>query len=653
MFKHIIKIAIFIAVLMAAFTVYNAITDIPVVRLKPENGMADLTGIDFARDKVFVQGRNWEYYGLELYTPEDFANGAGTTPVIADTAGAPDDYGTHRVTLRLPKGKTYGIYGWSMLTSMRLYINGSLALEVGSPGESKEATTPGSHYYFYAFTPETDTTELIYHVANFHTSDGAGRYSFYIADFSRLHHDANRALFAVSIMAGCLVAAFFFYLGMFIFAPGKRSFIYFAVSCLIMAVRFMIMDDKQLIALFPKIPWSVGFAAEYLSVTLLLALFTLYFNELFPKLYHKIYTGVVLAVCAAYSAIILLTEAIFYSRFMPYFQAFMVLCAVVSGVLLTICFIKTKPKLLSDVMLLFGVLCIAAASVNDILYAIFQISLDGLMLPRAMALCIMVHVVALALDFMRSETELMNAQLTKQQLALEKAALERTNRLEKDMMATIAHETRTPLAVLTGYAELISMELERKGADEQTITDLKKISTETHRLANLMERMQKMSRDRISAGDKMKLDATAVIRQTAEMYAHILARKNTRLKIDISEDLPPVTAGPDEFTQILFNLLQNAAKYAENGEVGISAAQEDGMVAIAISDDGEGVSRELLPRVFERGVSGGNEGSGLGLSICKEIIEACGGSIELTSEPGQGTTVRFTLPVWNGGDSNA
>jgi signal transduction histidine kinase len=264
----------------------------------------------------------------------------------------------------------------------------------------------------------------------------------------------------------------------------------------------------------------------------------------------------------------------------------------------------------------------------------------------------MVHTVALALDFTRSEMELMNARLTEQRLALENVALERTNRLEKDLMATISHETRTPLAVLTGYAELIAMELKRKGVDAQAIADLDKISVETHRLSNLMERMQNMTRERHAVANGMKLDATAVIKQTAGMYAHILARKNVQLILELAADLPPVIAGADDLTQILFNLLQNAANHTPGGEIRLSAEAKDGMVAVTVTDDGDGIAPELLPRVFERGVSGG-EGSGLGLSICKEIVEAYDGEIGIESKPGHFTVVRFALPIWNGGDTNA
>jgi hypothetical protein len=314
--KNMLKITLFIAILLAISTVYDTLTAGTLSRVIPENAVADLTNIDFAEEKVRVAGRNWEYYGSELYKPEEFASGNIKSPDISDADIFPDDdYATHRVTIKLLKGKIYGIYGWSMLTSMRLYINGTLALEVGSPGESKETTVPRSQVYFYALTPETDTTELIYHVSNFHTTDGAGRYSFIIADFNTLFHDIYFDLFAVTIMAGCLLAAFLFYLGMFIFSPGKRSFLFFSIACLIMAVRFFSMDTKPLMVLFPGISWFAGYAMEYLGMVLLLAFCTLYIDALYPKLLHKIYIAAVFAVCALYAAAILLTEPLFYTQF--------------------------------------------------------------------------------------------------------------------------------------------------------------------------------------------------------------------------------------------------------------------------------------------------------------------------------------------------
>jgi len=645
--KNFIKIILFIAVLFAVSTIYGFISGGPLKRVVPENAVADLTGIDFSVDKVRVAGINWEYYGSELYTPEDFANGGVKPPVIEATDGADADYATHRVTLKLPKGKTYGIYGWSMLTSMRLYINGSLALEVGFPGKTKETTMPRSQFYFYAFAPETDTTELIYHVSSFYTSDDAGRYSFIINDFSRMFHDIYLNLFTTTIMAGCLVAAFLFYLGMFIFTPGKRSFLFFSVSCLLTAARFTVMDAKPLMALFPGISWFAGYATEYLTMVLLLMFCNLYIDALYPKLLHRIYLGVILAGCALYAAV---TNRYFirvYTRFMLYFSVFAGISAIVSILLIIVRFIKKKPKYLADVMLLIGFSLIAVSAVDEAANKIIHINLGALPLANAMIGCVMIHMVALALDFSRSEIELINARAVERELTDTNRSLDQLNRMKSELIATVSHETRTPLAVLSGYAELISKELRRKGVDEQTAKDLDKITDETQRIAGLIDVMQKLVRDKDHIRSKTRLNLGGLIDGVTRLYSPIFTRKNTRLISDgIPENIPDVYADANGITQVFFNLLQNAHHHTENGAVTVSVAAEENFISVTVADTGSGIPPEIMPRLFERGVSGDIDGSGFGLAICKEIIDAHGGVIEITAEPGGGTAARFTLPIF-------
>ena len=102
----------------------------------------------------------------------------------------------------------------------------------------------------------------------------------------------------------------------------------------------------------------------------------------------------------------------------------------------------------------------------------------------------------------------------------------------------------------------------------------------------------------------------------------------------------------DLLTQVLTNLLQNAGRHTENGAVTISAARTDHEIAVEVRDTGRGISPQLLPHVFERGVS--TDGTGFGLYLCKTVVESHGGRILIESAPGKGTAVCFTLPIYEG-----
>ncbi|GHU89798.1 hypothetical protein FACS1894202_08600 [Clostridia bacterium] len=96
--------------------------------------------------------------------------------------------------------------------------------------------------------------------------------------------------------------------------------------------------------------------------------------------------------------------------------------------------------------------------------------------------------------------------------------------------------------------------------------------------------------------------------------------------------------------QVLVNLCANAGRHTKNGVVAITAKRAGDFAEFAVRDNGHGIAAELLPGVFNRGVSG-NDATGLGLAICKDVIGQHGGTIEIDSELGKGTTVTFTLPL--------
>ena len=259
----------------------------------------------------------------------------------------------------------------------------------------------------------------------------------------------------------------------------------------------------------------------------------------------------------------------------------------------------------------------------------------------------------------------------------ENAALDRANRMRTDLIATVTHETMTPLAVLSGYSELVAKELRRKYMDEQIAKDLDTISEETQRIKWLMNELLNHTSEKDSELIKTKLDLAKLAENTARLYTPILERKNTTLALRFPDDLPDVYACANEITQVLFNLIQNSRNHTDNGSVTVTAIQleneeaasrtvrmesgewrvesggsesvESGsqFVEITVADTGSGIAPELLRRVFERGITGSGRGMGLGLPICKEIIEAHGGKIGIVSKISEGTKVWFTIPVYS------
>jgi signal transduction histidine kinase len=115
------------------------------------------------------------------------------------------------------------------------------------------------------------------------------------------------------------------------------------------------------------------------------------------------------------------------------------------------------------------------------------------------------------------------------------------------------------------------------------------------------------------------------------------------LFLDIPESLPIIYGNADMLLQTLSNLLSNACRHTRNGTISIYARSGGGVVTVAVCDDGEGIEAERIPFLFTRGIS--TRGTGYGLTICKNAIEAHGGDIRLLSDLGKGTAVTFTIPA--------
>ncbi|MFZ5746886.1 MAG: ATP-binding protein [Pseudomonadota bacterium] len=225
------------------------------------------------------------------------------------------------------------------------------------------------------------------------------------------------------------------------------------------------------------------------------------------------------------------------------------------------------------------------------------------------------------------------------------------DRIRVDFVANASHELRTPLASILGYIETLSDEA---GEDPDIRARFLKIMLdEARRMQRLVDDLMSLSRieaEKYRAPDK-EVDMAALI---AEVRAELAAASGPRgqdLVIDLG-DAPPVRGDRAQLSQLLHNIIGNAMKYGrEHTPVRIALAYDaGGMVKVTVTDEGEGIAPEHLPRLTERfyrvdsGRSRAMGGTGLGLSIVKHIVERHRGRFDISSTVGRGTTVSVMLP---------
>ena len=232
-------------------------------------------------------------------------------------------------------------------------------------------------------------------------------------------------------------------------------------------------------------------------------------------------------------------------------------------------------------------------------------------------------------------------------------ALEKANRLKSEFLATMSHELRTPLNSIIGFAEVLKDEVVGTISAEQK-EYLSDIHGSGQHLLNMINSILDLSK--IEAG-KLELHyeefpVKEAINEVLNTIIGFSNKKGIRINTHIHEDVPSITVDKVKFKQIMFNLLSNAVKFTpENGRVTINASLMNQHVQIAVSDTGIGIKSEDMDKIFEafRQVDASYarryEGTGLGLTLTKRLVELHGGKIWVISEFGKGSTFTFTLPV--------
>lgn len=216
-----------------------------------------------------------------------------------------------------------------------------------------------------------------------------------------------------------------------------------------------------------------------------------------------------------------------------------------------------------------------------------------------------------------------------------------------EIVSTVSHELRSPLTSVKGYTSLLLTRWERI-SDEQKREMLEQVKHDADRVHRLITELLDISRletDRLVLRRQM-VDVQTLVATVVEKVR--FSYHDIEVELDFPPDFPEVYADPDKLEQVLTNLVENACKYASPKGMRIVGAVHDDHASLAVTDAGEGIPAEDLPKVFTkffRRELGKPTGSGLGLWISRGLVEAHGGQLTATSTPGEGTTFSFTLPL--------
>ncbi len=242
------------------------------------------------------------------------------------------------------------------------------------------------------------------------------------------------------------------------------------------------------------------------------------------------------------------------------------------------------------------------------------------------------------------------------ELDIERGNAEEANQSKSQFLANMSHELRTPLNAIIGYSEMLEEEAEQAGHNVY-IPDVQKVNTAGKHLLSLINDILDLSK--VEAG-KMTLyletaEIPSVIKYTASTIRPIAAQNDNELVLDYPNDIGSMRMDVTKVRQVLFNLLSNACKFTEHGEIKLSARRMEmggqDWVEFKVSDTGIGMTPEQMENLFEAfsqadaTITRKYGGTGLGLTLCKRFSELMGGEINVRSQSGEGSTFIMILPA--------
>ena len=616
------------------------------IAVTEQNGIYDLTDISDLGKTVIKLAPGEFYYPSTYLMPESMNIAVPISTDRFDEIRA--DYLSQRFVLKVPEiSQVYTMtFRLSGRHAMKVYVNGSLTAQLGQPGVTRQDTEVWENNITFRGVAVKGEIDIILHSAQFyHTKRGAslGSLSFSKTETDPFFFDRIKGI----AITGALLWAAALMLGVYLLLSHTKGTLYFALACVAMALRECLQSQAWI---YFSISGNLSFMLEYLSVVLLTIFLTLYLAQYAKGRFLQAVKYMAILGSLVYGACVLLGNSLFYTSVLKYYQLLLVVC-IVPG--LAVLFWKMRTLITEQGTAIFGITVFYLAAIYDIImYS--DIFGDGLNIPiseTAMLVFVMAQTISL---FQMNNRMLSEAKEVEQKLEAEKTALKSLNRLKTEFLGNISHELKTPLTVMAGYAQITKQLAQKPDMLEASEVSRRMtlISSEAERLSLMVGQVLDVTRMEEGCMDieSVRCYADEIIHAAVETHYPILNKNKNRLDIRIESGLPAIHADPARISQVIINLISNAGRFTMDGVIAISAKKEDGKILICVSDTGVGITAEQLPHLFQRygkkqkSSNGQDTGTGLGLYICKHIVEQHGGEIWLESEEGSGTSVFFTLP---------
>ncbi len=635
------------------------------------SGVLDLRNWDFDRHGIVNLKGEWEFYWDRLLSPEDFQEKQPGKTGLLELPGLWNNfplageelpgrgYATFRLKILVPEGqRSYGLKITEMESAYRIWVNGKQVARSGRVGTSKDGMVHSWVRKEAFFSSGSGALDLVMQMSNFkHRKGGPEEVMKFGLGMDIARFKLNRVMIEIFLVGSIFIMGIY-HLVLFFLRRREKSTLVFAIVCFLISLRTFLTGEKIFLTIFPFVSWDAAVAVEYLDLFLITPLMVLFLRLIFREYIPLLYVKIVSVISAILCLIVIAAPAHIYTYTTIPYQVLSIIAGLFALYLLVRASLK---KVEGAFIILIGFIFLYGSAVHDTLFNNLMIDTSNLT-PVGISIGVFILVLSqssfLAVRFSRAFRQ--TARLSRE-LAIKNSQLQRLDLLKDEFLAKTSHELKTPLGGIIGLTESL-MYGEAGNLSSETRYNLAMIASSGGRLTNLINDILDYSR--LKNRDLVLHKKPVDLKKAADTVIHIIRplaeNRDIVIRNRIGKNAPFLYCDENRLHQVLTNLLSNAVKFTDEGEITVTAetaggGETPGAVRISVSDTGVGIPAALHDEIFrsfeyaENGDERQRPGTGLGLTISKELVELHGGRIGVESEPGKGSTFFFTMPAHGGG----
>ncbi|WP_164821688.1 hybrid sensor histidine kinase/response regulator [Paenibacillus koleovorans] len=616
--------------------------------IRAERGVLDLRGWDFKRDGTVALRGTWAFSpGLNT----DLEQAAGTEHTQWVEVPARWDhyqvdghrfpkYGnaTYRLKVLLPPGaETLAVRTVNIKSAHKLIIDGHEIGRSGNPGTSRGDTKTWNVPYARAFTSGGDELDIVVQVANYRFYKGGMTHPIQLGDTNLLMTKYTRSLVLDAIVSIGVFLFGMYFMVLYSMRPQEKLWLFFGLFTVTGCLYMLVQGEKLLGIMLPSIPYELFAKLQFGSGACSMFFLLKYTQSSFVDRIPRKIISFVDRVYFTWFLLVLICPARVYSRFEWLYSLLVLMLVYFLYVLLS----KTKANRRDDNLLLIS-LIISVFMILVVLYMVVQgMRISEFAMPLSILMFLLSQVLILSKRFTDSFRTVEN--LSERLLA--------ADRMKDEFLAQTSHEMRTPLHGVINIAQSL-MEGAAGSLNPQQSSNMSLIVSTGKRLSHLLNDildMAKLKNNEVRLMPK-PVELRPVVQAVLEVMLLTAGSKPIRLRNEVPECLG-VRADEDRLMQVLYNLIGNAIKFTDQGEIGITARKTGDWIQISVQDTGIGIASDKLAAIFEPYEQANADiprqygGTGLGLTITKRLVELHGGSIQVQSVEGEGSIFSFAMPA--------